>query len=300
MKIETEIIKKLIKKENPIEVVGWKLLDLWKNIANHKNNISDYYYEGEKEIKFFEEFILNSYFEFYLLLAKHCLEKKVKLKESPEACFVVLDGFSMREGALLFRSLKDRGFKICYSFDLSAIPSDTEIFRNKLDMPFSEFKIINNPKNIKLPKDTKYIWSIFPDVMLDKIKIGHAVISSLEEMYKQTEEIIMDVISKINAKKIIILSDHGYIRTEAGFSFSVPDRAKKKLQKTLGGKRYIKIDSVEIKDLIKEGYVEEFNGYYLAKSLYSWPIPGKFSIYIHGGLSLMECFTPVLEIEKKD
>lgn len=58
------------------------------------------------------------------------------------------------------------------------------------------------------------------------------------------------------------------------------------------------VSSDIVEDLKNGGYVTEFNGYYLAKSRYLWPVSGRFSIYIHGGLSLMECFVPVLEVEK--
>lgn len=117
-------------------------------------------------------------------------------------------------------------------------------------------------------------------------------------MYKIVEKIVLEIISQIKSHKIIITSDHGYIRTEAGYVFSVTEKAKKKLQTIFGSKRYVKMDSLEVKDLINAGYVEEFNGYYVVKSRYLWPISGKYSIYIHGGLSLMECFVPVLEVEK--
>ena len=147
-------------------------------------------------------------------------------------------------------------------------------------------------------RDRKYIWSYFPDVMLDKIKTGHTVISSLEEMYEVVEKIVIEILAVLKAEKIVITSDHGYIRTEAGFVFPVPEKAKRKFQRIFGSKRYVKMDDVDVEDLIKEGYIKEFNGYYIAKSRYLWPVPGRYSIYIHGGLSLMECIVPVLEVEK--
>jgi len=117
-------------------------------------------------------------------------------------------------------------------------------------------------------------------------------------MYKAVEKIVLEILAKIRAERIVITSDHGYIRTEAGFVFSVPDKAKRKFQQIFGSKRYVKIDSISVEDLKNEGYVKEFNGYYLAKSRYLWPVSGRYSIYIHGGLSLMECFVPVLEVTK--
>jgi len=51
-------------------------------------------------------------------------------------------------------------------------------------------------------------------------------------------------------------------------------------------------------EFIKAKYVIDFSGYYLVKSRFTWPIGGKYNIYLHGGVSLMECFVPVIEVKK--
>jgi hypothetical protein len=298
MIFNTEFIKQLIKEDNPVPIVGEKLLGLWLNLAQKKNNLSDYYYKGEEEAKSFEEFFLKSYSEFYSYLAKACIKEETVFQKFSDCCFIVMDGLSFREGALLYKSLQENGLDVAYGFNYSSIPSDTEMFREKIEISINKFFQINNPNDIRLSGNEKYIWSVFPDVMLDKIRTGHAVIYSLEEMYEIVEKIVLEIIPQIKSNKIIITSDHGYIRTEAGYVFSVSDRAKKKFQSIFGSKRYVKMNGIEVKDLIDAGYVEEFNGYYIAKSRYLWPVPGRYSIYIHGGLSLMECFVPVLEVSK--
>jgi len=298
MKVESDFITKLIEEKNPVPIVGDKLLNLWLDAAHREKDTRGYYYNGESEAKAFEEFILRSYNEFYLLLAKTCLNEKTPFQRYSDATFLVMDGMSFRESALLYRDLKEEGFDVAHTFAYSMVPSDTEIFREKIGIPMSKFVQISKPDKIRFPADANYIWSNFPDVMLNKIQVGKVVISSLEDMYKTVKNIVFEIISRAESSKIIILSDHGYIRTEAGFVFSVSDRAKRKLQEILGSKRYLKMDSIDLKDLIEEGYIEEFNGYYLVKSRYLWPVPGKYSIYIHGGLSLMECFTPVIEVRK--
>ena len=298
MKIEADFIMELIRSDVPVQLAGERVLEIWLNEAEKDNEIGDYYYKGEEEVRDFEEFILKSYWEFYSLLAKASLEEKDVFQLYPDAAIVIMDGMSIRESALLYKSLKSRGYDINHEFNFSTVPSDTEFFRTKIKKSMSDFSQINNPKNIRLTGDERYIWSYFPDVMLDKIKTGHTVISSLDEMYKIVEKIVLEILSKLNSEKIIITSDHGYIRTEAGFVFPVSEKAKKKFQQVFGSKRYVEMDSIDVEDLKNEGYVKEFNGYYMAKSRYLWPVPGKYSIYIHGGLSLMECFVPVLEVKK--
>ena len=299
MKVKTSFVMELIESTNPVITVGNKLLKLWLNMAEKENDIGDYYYKGEEEVRDFEEFILKSYWEFYDLLAKTCLKEKDVFQLYPDAAVVIMDGMSVRESVLLYNLLKCEGYNVKHEFNFSAVPSDTEFFREKIKKPIGDFSQINNPKNIRLASDEKYIWSYFPDVMLDKIITGHTVISSLEDMYKIVEKIVLEILSRLKTERIIITSDHGYIRTEAGFVFSVSEKAKRKFQQIFGSKRYVEMDNLEVEDLIREGYVKEFNGYHIAKSRYLWPVRGKYSIYIHGGLSLMECFTPVLIVEKE-
>jgi len=298
MKVERHFIVELIESDNPVEVIGNKLLELWLSVAEKENNIENYYYKGEEKVKDFEEFILKSYWEFYDLLAEACLEEKNVFQLYPDTAILIMDGMSIRESVLLYNLLKNKVYNIKHKFNYSALPSDTEFFREKIKKSINDFAQINNHTNIRLTGKEKFIWSFFPDVMLDKIQIGRTVISSLEEMYDKTKNIVLEILEKIRVERIVITSDHGYIMAAAGLVFSVPDMVKKKLQEIFGGKRYVEINDVNVEDLINEGYVKKFNGYYLAKSRYLWPVRGKYSIYIHGGLSLMECYTPVLEVEK--
>ncbi|MEA2005692.1 MAG: hypothetical protein U9O50_05475 [Acidobacteriota bacterium] len=301
MKIENDFIKSLIKEDNPIPDVWKNLLNIWLHHAN--GDLKDYYYRGEEEAFLFEDFLLKTYDEFFTKeLPRACLNVPLPFQNATnDSCFVVMDGMSIREGALIFKALQKEGFvpKVNYSF--SSIPSDTQSFREKIKSGLSrlgKFVEINNPKKIRISGEEKYIWSCFPDVMLDKIQVGRTVISDLENMYETSEKIVFELLRKIKSKKIIILSDHGYIRCESGFSFSVSEGRKKKLREAFGSSRFITMDKSDLSELVNDGYIAEFSGYYLVKSRYIWPVPGKYNIYLHGGISLMECLLPVIEVER--
>jgi ribosomal protein S8 len=301
VKIENSFIKSLIEENNPIPYVWRSLFNIWLRHAN--GDLKNYYYSGEESAFLFEDFLLKAFDEFFTKeLPKACLNEPSPFQNvTDESCFIIMDGMSIREGILIFKALQKEGFvsKISYSF--SAIPSDTQSFKEKIKSDLSDsgkFIEINHPKKIRISGQEKYIWSYFPDVMLDKIQIGRTVISDLENMYKTSEKIVFELLSKINSKRIIILSDHGYLRSEPGFSFSVPESIKKKLRGTFGGSRFITMDKINLSELVNDGYIMEFSGYYLVKSRYVWPVSGKYNIYLHGGVSLMECFTPVIEVEK--
>ena len=301
MKIDNDFITSLITCDNPVPYVWECLLNIWLNHAN--GDLKEYYYRGEEEAFLFEDFLLKTYDELFTkVLPRACLNEPSPFrKETSDVCFILMDGMSIREGVLIFNALQKQGLAPKMSHFLSAIPSDTQSFRGKIKSDLSgkdKFVEINNPKKIRISPDVRYIWSYFPDVLLDKIQIGHTVISDLENMYKTTEEIVFEVLERIESKKVIILSDHGYIRLEPGFSFSVPDSTKKRLRETFGSSRYTPMGKCDITDLVQAGFVVDFAGYYLVKSRYIWPMPGKYNIYLHGGISLMECFVPVIEVER--
>jgi hypothetical protein len=301
MKLNTEFITSLIKCDNPIPLIWKRLFNIWFN--NAEGTLNEYYYRGEEDAFLFEEFLLKAYDEFFAnILPRACLNESSPFqKEASDVCFIVMDGMSIREGVLIFKTLQRHGIVSKMNYSLSAIPSDTQSFRVKVKSDLSgkdKFVEINNPGKIRISQDVHFIWSYFPDVMLDKIQVGHTVISDLENMYKTVEKVILEVLERINSKKIIILSDHGYIRSEPGFSFAVPDTTKKKLKEAFGSSRYITMEKYDLADLVQVGLVVDFAGYYLVKSRYTWPMPGKYNIYLHGGISLMECFVPVIEVER--
>lgn len=297
MRASADLVRSLVESKNPISVVANRVLDIWLGKVQHK--IGDFYYGGEEEVKAFEEFVLKSFDEFFYILAKSCVtEPSIIKKKAESTSFVVMDGMSFREGALIFNFLKEEGYETKMSCGFSAIPSDTHTFQENLDVSMGSFRQIKSHKNIRVPGDERYIWSYFPDIMLDRIHVGHAVISSLEEMYGITAKIVKVLVSDLKADRIVILSDHGYIRSEAGFVFSVSGKAKKSLQDVFGSKRFVSMNDIDLSELVREGCVAEFSGYYLAKSRIVWPVKGRYSIYLHGGLSLMECLTPVIEVVK--
>ena len=299
MKVDADFVKALIESEKPVPVVADKVLDIW--LRKVQENVGEFYYKGEEDVKEFEELVLKSFDEFYYIFAKACVnEPPVLQKEKEGTSFVVMDGMSFREGVLVYHMLKREGYETRIGYGFSAVPSDTHTFREKLDVSMDNFKATKSYKNIRVSGDERYVWSYFPDIMLDRIHVGHAVISSLEEMYEITAKIVKTLVGKLKAGRIVILSDHGYIRSEAGFVFPVSRKAKGKLQNVFGSKRFIPMDDIDLSDLVDAGYVIECAGYYVTKSRYVWPVKGRYSIYLHGGLSLMECLTPVIEVVKAE
>ncbi len=298
MEFKTDFIKSLIEEPDSVDAVGRELIRLWTDNARN-NCLEEHYYKGEESIKDLENLLVSSYPEFYDALAKTCINRKSVFDLFPNAKIIVMDGMSLRESTLLFNEIMHKGFSVKQEFNFSSVPSDTENFREKIGYKKRNFSTVNSENDINLlTNDNQFLWSYFPDILLDKIQVGHTKISSLTQMYGTVEKIVLSLISKIESDTILITSDHGYIMTESGLNFPLDNKAKNECQKAFGSKRYVSMDNLYLDNLVSKGYIKDFNGYYVAKSRYLWPVPGKYSIYIHGGLSLMECFTPVLIIER--
>ncbi len=123
-----------------------------------------------------------------------------------DSSFIVMDGMSIREDALIFKALQKEVFSVKINHSFSSIPSDTKSFREKIKtdlLGLGKFVEINNPERIRISGSEKYIWSYFPDVMLDKIQVGHTVLLDLENMYRTSEKIVFELIRKVKSKKLL-------------------------------------------------------------------------------------------------
>jgi len=99
-------------------------------------------------------------------------------------------------------------------------------------------------------------------------------------------------------RKVIITSDHGYIRTESSYNFRVSDDVKRKIKDSFGNKRAISMEDADAGILVKHGFAIDFDGFYILKSRYISTGTGQYITYLHGGISLMECYVPKITLEK--
>lgn len=271
------------------------------NIDKMEDNeaIIDFYHRGEERCRDMEMFISNSYHEFYTELAHHCCtEETIFEKYLEEEIIVIMDGMSFRESALLYKKLKELNLNLEHNYSFSAIPSDTIFFREKINLSMSQFTEIRKKDEINIESGKTKLWSRFPDVLFDKLKSGRTMISPINELYNSVESIILLLLEEFEEKKIIISSDHGYIRVEPVYTFSLPKNVIKHMKKLFRGRRYIESTPSLSINASCEPYIEESNNHIMVCSRNIWPIGGSYSSIIHGGLSLMECYIPVLVINQ--
>jgi hypothetical protein len=209
-----------------------------------------------------------------------------------------MDAMSVREAAMFVDMLEDRGHELETGYSFSSVPSETKFYRDRVD--YSELRKEHKTADVKsqdpsLDGDEELVWCRYPDALLENIQEGKTKLSSIEEMYKKTETALRAILDQLDTDRVVIGSDHGYARLDAGHTFQISDGQKSALQETFSG-RFESVGDVNASYLVEEGLVVEADGYYMPIGRYTWPARGKYSTFQHGGLSLLECITPRIEV----
>lgn len=265
-------------------------------------NISEFY-ARESVVTALERLLNKIYGEIYTqILPKHCFEDGKILPIEDDSAFVLMDAMSLREATLLSRKLKEEGFDVEIDYSFSATPSGTVFYKEKINyenlqkqLPTAE---VVDRKKINLKGNEKIVWSRFPDAYIETIIAGRTKLSSVERMYKDTQQILLKVIEQLDADEIVVGSDHGYVRFEPGYSFITSDEAKRLLRNNFVGTRYLSMEEENLNELVERELAVAFNGFYMVRGRYIWPMGGKYKVFVHGGISLMECLTPRLNIKR--
>ncbi len=242
----------------------------------------------------YERLLLDVYQEFYRdVLPNRCVND-TSLDIPDDGTFVVMDAMSVREAGLFVEFLNNEGYDPSVGYSFSTIPSETTPYRDRVG--YSEIKHEYKVGTVKsddpsLDGDEDLVWCRFPDALIENIQEGKTKLSSIEEMYEKTERTFARIVEQLDAERIVVGSDHGYVRLDAGNTFPVTEPQKNRLQETFSS-RYVSVAEANADDLVGEGLVVESDGYYVPVGRYTWPARGKYSTFTHGGLSLPECITP--------
>jgi hypothetical protein len=297
----------LISSNEPIDLIWRQLKGIY--FDRDISNVQKYYKETELELLELERFLFKSYFEIY----QNELIEKIENNETDflnqiknnNTTILMMDALSIRELGLLFNKLNNEYEDIKFDYSFSVLPSETEFFRESINYKKLkkevEFYHLKEYNSINLSGSENFIWSRYPDILIEDVRSGQSLKNDLKEIYNKVENIIFEVINKLDWERIIITSDHGYIRTESSYNIPIDKTDKKLLKKLFNGSRFVqKYDSNNeiAKKLKNKNLIAVTDDFYLPISHYSWPVPGGYSTFSHGGLSLLEVIIPKIIIEK--
>ncbi|MCF2164874.1 hypothetical protein [Halobacterium salinarum] len=292
--MRTESLTQLVESDDPVPAVWDGLWDIWYPAGD---DVSEHY-GRETDTVSYERLLLDVYAEFFTdVLPGKCVNK-ASLDVPEDGTFIVMDAMSVREASMFVDMLEDEGHEPETGFSFSSVPSETKFYRDRVG--YSELKKDHKTADVKsqdpsLDGDEEIIWCRFPDALLENIQEGKTKLSSIEEMYEKTETALRAILDQLDTEHVVIGSDHGYARLGAGHTFQISDGEKTALQEIFSG-RFESVGDVDAGSLVDAGLVVEADGYYMPIGRYTWPARGKYSTFQHGGLSLLECITPRIEV----
>ena len=285
------LIKEIIEAEDDtiIDVVWKYLCEIWN--YQQYSNIKEYYSKGEEKVNKLEMFLNNTFYELYDIIYEKSLNNVLNLSGAT----IIMDGMSIREGNLLKKELEEKGFKVSFSYSFSSLPSTTEGFRRQHNIV--DFHHVRHGKvDFDYLTGNFVIWVTYPDELIHHVE----KIVTPSEAFEKTKCVLFEILDRIESDEVKIISDHGYILTER--VWAIPKGDAKFIKSIFKNERFANLSEIKPKELerLKKvpkdlSYVKIGKDWCLMRGRYSLPV-GKKTI-VHGGLSLMECIVPKLEVK---
>ncbi len=289
----------MVEADDPVEAVWDVLWDIWWPPAE---NPSEHYSPDREWASIeLERMLVDIYWEFYNEELPWRCVNEASIGVPEDGAFLVMDAMSVREASLFAVALEEKGCEVNVSYSYSTVPSETTPYKERVG--YSDLKKEYTSATVRdldpsLSGDERLVWSRYPDALLENIQEGQTELSSVEEAYGDSLDVFLSIFDQLDADRVVVGADHGYVREESGFAFAIGDKEKNRLRDTFNGQRFVGVDEADADDLVEDRMAVESDGYYMPVGRYTWPVRGKYSVYQHGGMSLMECLTPRLEVQR--
>jgi hypothetical protein len=255
-----------------------------------------------------ERLVFSAAPELYTELAKQGKKLKISVKaKEKHALLIVLDGMSVLEMPAAVEAAEKCGYKVRSDWGFATGPSISTTFIEK------EFEIQAGPSQlpkegaklgltIEYAKDEKAAGSL-PHRQCDVVWVGepdyliHSPRAKFENVAEKVFESLKAVLDALRPRKAMVTSDHGYVPTGRwGIEYEI----SRELSEKLMHHRF-----VELKDF-PEGlrllpphiaYHVDFNNLAILRGWYTPKRKLRPPFGVHGGMSLMELVTPLVEID---
>ncbi|MFW6116739.1 MAG: hypothetical protein ACOC6F_03335 [bacterium] len=301
-----EIIE-LVKTDDPVSSLFHRLVELWDVGEVDAAVLSDYYEERERVTRRLTWTLEQIYGEFLpdVLRPQVGSRQVAELLGEPRHALVVMDSLSLREACLLKERLPRHGYEVgSLDYGFSELPSDTETFCQRhwqTDAPSA----INDPTFVyvrpdalpeELSGDRIVAWGTYPDWFWRHAHSGKTEHIPPREIYQRSETMLLAILDAIQGhEQMIVSSDHGYLGVKAGMAWTTPKPYYDYLRDVMGSRTAPVSDSKKARALLEKNLIVVHEGRFLVKGRYTGDFGG---VYLHGGLSLMECLTPWMVVER--
>ncbi len=297
----------LVKADDPVAIVFRWLVELWDAASVDDVLLNDYYDEREKATRYLTWTLEQVYGEFLtgVLLPQVDSRQVAELLAQPRHALVLMDSLSLREASLLKQRLPAHGYEVlALDYAFSEIPSETEAFCQRywgVNAPSA----VNDPRFVyiradappldELRREQLIVWGTYPDWFWRHAHSGRTEHIPPADIYLKTEAMLVSILERIRGHdEIVISSDHGYLSVKAGMAWPTPQPYYGYLKGVMGARTAPVSDSEEARALLEKGMIVVHEDHFLVKGRYTGDFGG---VYLHRGLSLMECLTPWLVVQ---
>jgi len=300
-------IVELVKTDDSVATVFHWLVELWDAEGVDDALLNDYYDEREKATRHLTWTLDQVYGEFLtgVLLPQVDSRQVAELLAQPRHALVLMDSLSLREASLLKQRLPAHGYEVlALDYAFSEIPSDTEAFCQRywgvnapsaVNDPCFVYVRADAPPLDELRREQLVVWGTYPDWFWWHAHSGKTEHIPPDEIYLKTEAMLLSILERIRGHdEIVISSDHGYLSVKAGMAWPTPQPYYGYLKGVMGARTAPVSDSEEARALLEREMIVVHGDHFLVKGRYTGDFGG---VYLHRGLSLMECLTPWLVVQ---
>jgi hypothetical protein len=223
-----------------------------------------------------------------------------------DGCGVIMDALSLREGFRLEQELADEhDWSVSLSWaPIERLPSETQfICREWFDaqspsaVSRDDFRFIGDLDVPKLPGTSpEYVWTRHPDQRLEGALKGNYSMEEVEDIYEDAKALLEDIVHESGHDEFLVTSDHGYVNHLGNSPYSLTHEQEEALSSKFSS-RFREVANGQAYQLLERAKViERVRDHYMVRGHYKWTKRGATKKIMHGGFSLPECMTPILEI----
>jgi len=302
----TQIID-LIQTDDPVAALFHRLVELWDAAGVDDALLNDYYDEREKATRRLTWTLEQVYNEFLtdVLVPRVDSGQVAEMLDEPRHALVLMDSLSLREACLLKERLPAHGYEVlAFDYGFSELPSDTEAFCQR-HWGMGAPSAITDPDFVyvrpdalpdELQSDQLVAWGTYPDWFWRHAHSGKTEHIPPSEIYHKTEAMLLSILNAIQGHdQIVVSSDHGYLGVKAGMAWPTPKPYHGYLKDVMGSRAAPVSDTRKARALLEKDMIVVHEGQFLVKGRYTGDFGG---VYLHRGLSLMECLTPWLVLRR--
>lgn len=303
--IDAQWVKELIATEDPVPTVWKAIVKLWET-DELPDDLKAFYDKREEMMHKLEWFLLDSFSELYdNILLKRSSEQEgeyVRRHLVDNNVVIIADSLSVREAVLLKHCFPELDWDADSPFAIAPFPTFTESLSQKLlnvtapsngrDTNEFAYRYIAGIGGIEqsYPNDRPLlIWLRLPDAELEQVT--EAQTTRIADVLERTKEVLEEMFCRLEGRKVVITSDHGYFYG-ANINHFEPFKAPKEMSSAKRAYERLQVTAAQ------REYFVEHNGWVVLKGRYWWRSGGQNAPHTaHGGLSLAEVFVPVLTIQ---